>query len=98
VMFARQLGLRIVAEGVETAAVWDWLHTHGCTFAQGYYLSRPADGTAFTAWLHARDRRPETGDLPRLRLVPADATTAAPSIPAAVIDVAPATPVSRDAG
>ena len=101
VMFARQLGLRIVAEGVETAAVWDWLHTHGCTFAQGYYLSRPTDGSAFTAWLHARGRHPGAGELPRLRLVSGlgnAPVVAAPRVPTTVIEVAPAAPVSRDAG
>ena len=37
---ARNLGLDVVAEGVETKAVWDRLRTLGCTAAQGYYLSR----------------------------------------------------------
>jgi diguanylate cyclase (GGDEF)-like protein len=39
---ARNLGLRVVAEGVETEAAWDALREHGCTLAQGYLISKPA--------------------------------------------------------
>jgi diguanylate cyclase (GGDEF)-like protein len=35
------LGLRVVAEGVETQHVWEELTALGCDTAQGYYLSRP---------------------------------------------------------
>jgi EAL domain-containing protein (putative c-di-GMP-specific phosphodiesterase class I) len=35
------LGLRAVAEGVETAAQLEVLARHGCEFAQGYYFSKP---------------------------------------------------------
>jgi EAL domain-containing protein (putative c-di-GMP-specific phosphodiesterase class I) len=38
---ARNLNLGVVAEGVETAEVWDHLIELGCPAAQGYYLSRP---------------------------------------------------------
>ena len=37
----RNLGLDVVAEGVESEQVWDRLKALGCTAAQGYYLSRP---------------------------------------------------------
>jgi diguanylate cyclase (GGDEF)-like protein len=37
----RNLGLRVVAEGVENEEVWDLLVGLGCHLAQGYYLSRP---------------------------------------------------------
>jgi EAL domain-containing protein (putative c-di-GMP-specific phosphodiesterase class I) len=36
-----RLGLRAVAEGVETAAQLDVLARHGCEFAQGYYFCKP---------------------------------------------------------
>ncbi len=39
---ARNLGLRVVAEGVETEAMWDLLREQGCTLAQGYLISKPA--------------------------------------------------------
>ncbi len=38
---ARNLGLRVVAEGVETEAVWDKLREQGATLAQGYLISKP---------------------------------------------------------
>ncbi|MCA0144421.1 bifunctional diguanylate cyclase/phosphodiesterase [Blastococcus sp. LR1] len=38
---AHGLGLRVVAEGVETRAAWDDLGRLGCDDAQGYWLARP---------------------------------------------------------
>jgi EAL domain-containing protein (putative c-di-GMP-specific phosphodiesterase class I) len=35
------LGLKVIAEGVETIATWGQLRKLGCDVAQGYYLSRP---------------------------------------------------------
>ena len=35
------LGLRVVAEGVETQHAWEQLSELGCDIAQGYYLGRP---------------------------------------------------------
>jgi diguanylate cyclase (GGDEF)-like protein len=45
------LGLRIIAEGVEDAPTLERLATLGCDLAQGYHLSRPMSGNAFTTWL-----------------------------------------------
>jgi EAL domain-containing protein (putative c-di-GMP-specific phosphodiesterase class I) len=51
---AHNLGLEIVAEGVETEAVWDTLAALGCTLAQGYYLSRPLPADELRDWLRRR--------------------------------------------
>ncbi len=51
---ARVLGLKVVAEGVETAAQADFLRRRGCDFAQGYLFSRPIDADAFAALLFER--------------------------------------------
>jgi diguanylate cyclase (GGDEF)-like protein/PAS domain S-box-containing protein len=51
----RNLGLDIVAEGVETQEVWEALSSHGCTSAQGYHLSRPIPAGELSAWLRERD-------------------------------------------
>jgi diguanylate cyclase (GGDEF)-like protein len=48
---ARNLGLNVVAEGVETAAVWAELGMLGCDYAQGWYLGRPMPAQDLTAWL-----------------------------------------------
>ena len=37
----RNLGLETVAEGVESEAAWTALRAFGCTYAQGYFISRP---------------------------------------------------------
>ena len=50
----RNLGLEVVAEGVETEAVWNHLSSLGCTVAQGYYLSRPVPPADLRAWLMER--------------------------------------------
>ncbi len=41
VRLAHALGLRVIAEGVETAADWDALHALECDGVQGFYLGRP---------------------------------------------------------
>jgi diguanylate cyclase (GGDEF)-like protein/PAS domain S-box-containing protein len=46
----RNLGLDVVAEGVESQAVWDQLIALGCTYAQGYHLSRPLPADEVVAW------------------------------------------------
>jgi diguanylate cyclase (GGDEF)-like protein/PAS domain S-box-containing protein len=46
---ARVLGLKVVAEGVETPVQADFLRLHGCDFAQGYLFSRPLEPAAFAA-------------------------------------------------
>ena len=38
---ARDLGLRVVAEGVETAAINDQLRDAGCEMGQGWFYGRP---------------------------------------------------------
>jgi diguanylate cyclase (GGDEF)-like protein len=46
------LGLRVVAEGVETREAWDRLAVFGCDAAQGWYLSRPLSASGVTTWLN----------------------------------------------
>jgi len=43
IAMGRQLGLKIVAEGVETKEQLQFLATHGCTLAQGFYIARPME-------------------------------------------------------
>ena len=38
---AHNLGLDVIAEGVENDQTWSWLKRWQCDFAQGYYISHP---------------------------------------------------------
>jgi len=45
---AHNMGMDVVAEGVETAEQLEWLRAIGCEYAQGFYFSRPVDFAAAT--------------------------------------------------
>ena len=47
----RNLGLRVVAEGVEDLATWDELKMLGCDAIQGYHVSRPLPPADLILWL-----------------------------------------------
>jgi diguanylate cyclase (GGDEF)-like protein len=51
------LGLRMVAEGVEDAETWALLRNLGCDVVQGYHLSRPLPPQQITDWLNQRRLR-----------------------------------------
>ncbi|MDA0184604.1 EAL domain-containing protein [Solirubrobacter phytolaccae] len=51
---AHNLGLRVVAEGVESEDAWRHLEALGCDLAQGYYLSRPLPAEAATRLIQER--------------------------------------------
>ncbi|MFZ0159007.1 MAG: EAL domain-containing protein [Kineosporiaceae bacterium] len=53
------LGLRTVAEGVETAGALDALTDYGCDIAQGYHMSRPLPVEEFDRWRSAREGAPD---------------------------------------
>jgi len=61
VQLGHNLGLEVVAEGVETPAAWTRLAEMGCDLAQGFYLSRPLDGVRFMSWLGAYEDMFTTG-------------------------------------
>jgi diguanylate cyclase (GGDEF)-like protein len=50
------LGMEVVAEGVETAAAWNELSNLGCDIAQGYYLGRPRPPAEVGAVLELQER------------------------------------------
>jgi diguanylate cyclase (GGDEF)-like protein len=45
------LGLKVIAEGVEDAESWARLKELGCDAAQGYFMSRPLSAEKFSEWL-----------------------------------------------
>lgn len=48
---AHDLGLQVVAEGIESPAALRWLAEHGCECAQGFLISRPMPAEAFGDWV-----------------------------------------------
>jgi EAL domain-containing protein (putative c-di-GMP-specific phosphodiesterase class I) len=50
----RDLGLQVIAEGVEDEATLEALSALGCHGAQGYFFSRPVPAPELTAWLAER--------------------------------------------
>jgi diguanylate cyclase (GGDEF)-like protein/PAS domain S-box-containing protein len=51
VELGRNLGLHVIAEGVEDSATWTELDAVGCHAIQGYYVSRPVTSAGFQEWL-----------------------------------------------
>jgi diguanylate cyclase (GGDEF)-like protein len=54
VSLAGSLELDVVAEGVEDEATWQMLRELGCTYLQGYHLSRPLPADVFRRWAATR--------------------------------------------
>jgi EAL domain-containing protein (putative c-di-GMP-specific phosphodiesterase class I) len=54
---ARNLGLDVVAEGVETEQTWHHLATLGCDQAQGFFFARPMPAADLPAWLDSWSAR-----------------------------------------
>ncbi len=48
---AHNMGLAVVAEGVEDEATFDRLRALGCDMVQGYWLSRPLGAAEIPAWI-----------------------------------------------
>lgn len=48
---AHSMGLRVVAEGVESYEEWRVLDSMGCDFIQGYFISRPKPVGEISVWL-----------------------------------------------
>lgn len=51
IMMAHKLGLKVIAEGVETDTQLALLTEIGCDYIQGYWYSRPLSASAFEDWL-----------------------------------------------
>lgn len=50
VTLAKKMGIKTIAEGVETAAVFEYLQNTGCDMAQGHYISPAIPQEQFTRW------------------------------------------------
>ena len=54
---AHRLGLRVVAEGVETPETWELLCSMDCDEVQGYFFSRPIPEERFVDWIMLNRQR-----------------------------------------
>jgi diguanylate cyclase (GGDEF)-like protein/PAS domain S-box-containing protein len=70
----RNLGLEVVAEGVESEEIWERLKKLGCNVAQGYYLSRPLEADDLAVWLSSLPS--ESGIVPPVPRSPESRTSA----------------------
>lgn len=48
---AHNMGMKVVAEGIENHQTWYKLSELHCDFAQGHYLSKPSSATELNQWL-----------------------------------------------
>lgn len=68
VELGRNLGLHVVAEGVEDLETFDKLAEFGCDDAQGYYIGRPMPVEEFERWLAVRHAEADDLSDRRVRL------------------------------
>jgi diguanylate cyclase (GGDEF)-like protein len=66
---AHNLGLQVIAEGVEDRQIWEELARLGCDYAQGYYLSRPLPADKLAPKLGMAPADEGHAERPPLRLV-----------------------------
>jgi diguanylate cyclase (GGDEF)-like protein len=58
VTLAHTLGLRVVAEGIETQEIWDAARNAGCDIGQGYFFAKPMNAADFTSQVLANNPAP----------------------------------------
>jgi EAL domain-containing protein (putative c-di-GMP-specific phosphodiesterase class I) len=66
---AHNMGLTVVAEGVEDEATLDRLRALGCEMVQGYLVSRPMAAEEVAVWLEDSTRTRFAGEVRRVRNV-----------------------------
>ena len=50
---AKQLGMNVVAEGVEDQADWDFVRKTRCDIAQGYFIAKPMPAADLPGWIQS---------------------------------------------
>ena len=63
IALSHSLGLRVIAEGVETRAQFAFLKNHGCESAQGFLIGRPLEEKDFLAWWKAQQEEARSSQL-----------------------------------
>ncbi|MCF6257537.1 MAG: EAL domain-containing protein [Gammaproteobacteria bacterium] len=49
---AHNMGMKVVAEGIESQEAWDKLAELGCNLGQGYHMCRPCPAADFKTWVY----------------------------------------------
>jgi diguanylate cyclase (GGDEF)-like protein len=81
ISLAENMGMEVVAEGIETVSQLTQLRNLKCQYGQGYLFSRPVDAASVSAWISKKPEWQET-------LFPGDADYFVPAQPVAVPAVA----------
>ena len=66
---AHNLGIMVVAEGVETVEAWNLLRELKCDHAQGFHMGRPMPVNEFSAWSTGWGMRRAAGEIEGLHLL-----------------------------
>ena len=66
---AHNMGLNVVAEGVEDEVTLERLRSMGCDMAQGYHLSKPLTAADVVTWIHSVSRVRATQEPAEIRRV-----------------------------
>jgi CheY-like chemotaxis protein len=61
---AKQLGMSVVAEGIENLDDWEFLRKTRCDYAQGYFIAKPMPGDQLPAWVQSWQKRVRTELMP----------------------------------
>ena len=63
IALSHSLGLRVIAEGVETTAQFDFLKEGGCSAAQGFLIARPLEEHELLPWWQAQEEEKRVREL-----------------------------------
>jgi len=67
IALGHDLGMGVVAEGVEAQPTWDVVAALGCDTVQGYLVSKPLSAAALEKWIEERSTAPLLSERSRLR-------------------------------
>jgi EAL domain-containing protein (putative c-di-GMP-specific phosphodiesterase class I) len=56
IMLAHNLGMKVVAEGVESQEQYDFLTEHNCDLIQGYFINKPLSEERFVAEYMSKEK------------------------------------------